>query len=47
MQHNDEGFLLYAKGNNSVDLGWFYGGAISPELLIKLGQPLVSYSFIN
>lgn len=29
-------FLLYAKGNTSLDLvRWIFGGAISPELLVK------------
>lgn len=29
-------FLLYAKGNNSLDLvRWIFGGAISPKLLVK------------
>lgn len=34
-------FLLYAKGNTSVDLqsDVFFGGAISPEPFVKLGQP--------
>lgn len=41
-------FLLYAKGTTRIDQGGFFGGAISPELLVNWSADCpVSYSFIN
>lgn len=37
-------FLLYAKGNTSVDPGWCFGGALSPKLLVmSVGRLIVLF----